>query len=270
MAEHATEIARGERFGFGENWRRFLADLTEERIDSATASLQTLLGMTRMDGLRFLDVGSGSGLMSLAACRLGARVHSFDFDPQSVACTRDLKRRYAPPHAEWTVQEGSVLDGEFVRRLGVFDVVYSWGVLHHTGAMWDAFDNVIPAVAPGGKLAVAIYNDQRAISRYWAAVKRLYNTGTAGRALMVGVHAPYLLGVRYIVRAVTRRGQERRGMLLWHDMIDWLGGHPFEVARPEEVFRFFRNRGFVLREMTTCGSRMGCNEYVFELPRGGR
>lgn len=52
-------------------------------------------------------------------------------------------------------------------------------------------------------------------------------------------------------------------MSLWYDMIDWLGGYPFEVATPEAIFRFFRDAGFVLEELRTCGGRMGCNEFVF-------
>ncbi len=92
---HAAETAAGERFGFGANWARFLRHLDEPRIVAAERSLQQMLGLPSLAGLRFLDAGSGSGLFSLAARRLGAEVHSFDYDPQSVACTRELRRRHA-------------------------------------------------------------------------------------------------------------------------------------------------------------------------------
>ena len=88
------EVARGERFEFGKNWGRFLAVLNDERISEAEASLKSMLKVEGLTGKSFLDIGSGSGLFSLAARRLGARVHSFDYDPQSVACTAELKRRY--------------------------------------------------------------------------------------------------------------------------------------------------------------------------------
>jgi 2-polyprenyl-6-hydroxyphenyl methylase/3-demethylubiquinone-9 3-methyltransferase len=135
------EIASGQRFAFGENWRRFLEVLTDERIRDAEQSLRTMLEAADLRGRTFLDIGSGSGLFSLAARRLGARVHSFDFDPKSVACTQELRRRYFPDDPEWRIEQGSVLDPAFVRSRGQFDVVYSWGVLRHTGDMWKAIEH---------------------------------------------------------------------------------------------------------------------------------
>jgi 2-polyprenyl-6-hydroxyphenyl methylase/3-demethylubiquinone-9 3-methyltransferase len=258
-----TDENRGElRFEFGRNWERFLAHLDEARIADAEASLRDMLGLARLDGKRFLDVGSGSGLFSLAARRLGARVHSFDLDPRSVGCTRELRRRYFPDDDGWTVEQASALDESYLRALGRFDVVYSWGVLHHTGSMWRALGNAALPVAPGGLLYVAIYNDQGWISHYWAGVKRLYNAQRWSRAPLIALHGPYLVGARMVVRAVRRRGRIDRGMSLLHDMIDWLGGYPFEVARPDELERFFAVRGFVPIRVKTCGSRHGCNEFV--------
>lgn len=265
-ARHADEVARGERFEFGANWARFLGELDERRIAAAEASLQRMLGMKSLDGLRFLDAGSGSGLFSLAARRLGADVHSFDYDPRSVACTRALRERHGKgendPH--WRIEEGSVLEVNYLAGLGDFDVVYSWGVLHHTGDQWTAMDNVSRRVRPGGRLFIAIYNDQGGISRYWTAVKRLYNANALARWLLIAIYTPYFIWLRWVYRQLTGRGPVERGMSLWWDMIDWLGGYPFEVAKPEEVFRFLRVRGFELREMTTAGRTGACNEFVFE------
>src|SRR5690242_11777920 len=110
---HASEVRRGVRFEFGKNWQRFLNSLSDERIAIAEQSLIGYLDLPRLDGLRFLDVGSGSGLFSLAARRLGASVVSFDYDPHSVACTAELRRRYFPDDPSWGVLRGSVLDPAF-------------------------------------------------------------------------------------------------------------------------------------------------------------
>ncbi len=261
------DIERGMRFEFGENWKRFLSVLTENKILEAIRSLQTTLRLDSLNGKSLLDIGSGSGLSSLAARRLGATVHSFDYDSESVACTRELKRRYFASDPEWVIEQGSVLDESYMARLGKFDIVYSWGVLHHTGQMFKAFENVIQTVVNGGLLFIAIYNDQGWVSGYWTFIKRLYNKGAIFRALVVLLHLPYQ-GLRYVVRALTGRLALERGMSMWHDMTDWLGGYPFEVAKPESVFRFFRDHGFVLEELRTCGGRLGCNEFVFRLGKG--
>jgi 2-polyprenyl-6-hydroxyphenyl methylase/3-demethylubiquinone-9 3-methyltransferase len=260
---HSTEVKHRKRFGFGANWMRFIKSLNDYRIKQAEQSLQAMLNVTNLKGKIFLDIGSGSGLFSLAARRLGAKVHSFDYDPQSVACTRELRQRFFPSDSQWIVEEGSVLDWDYLSRLGRFDVVYSWGVLHHTGAMWQALDNVGHLVRPGGYLFIAIYNDQGLFSRYWKFVKRMYVGNVLLKLPLLILLTPYLFVIRWFARLLTNRLALDRGMSLWYDMIDWIGGYPFEVATPESIFQFFRDRGFLLEKLKTCGGRHGCNEFVF-------
>jgi 2-polyprenyl-3-methyl-5-hydroxy-6-metoxy-1,4-benzoquinol methylase len=274
LSSSAAEVTVDDssRFEFGRNWRSFLTVLNDDRIAEAEASLKQSIGLDRIQGGTFIDVGSGSGLFSLAAHRLGAsRIHSFDYDADSVACTAALRDRYGQPGATWTIERGSALDADYLARLGQFDVVYSWGVLHHTGAMWQALENVIRLVKPGGLLVVAIYNDQGRISRGWKLVKRLSNSGAIGRSAVIAVFVPYFV-VRGLVVDVVRlrhpmaryRAYRRsRGMSMWHDWMDWLGGYPFEVASPDAIFSFFRGRGFSLERLKTCGGGLGCNEFVF-------
>jgi hypothetical protein len=56
-------------------------------------------------------------------------------------------------------------------------------------------------------------------------------------------------------------------MSRWHDIIDWIGGYPFEVATPDAIVRFCQIRGFEVTNVKSVGGRMGCNEFVFA--RGG-
>lgn len=259
----AGEIEHGERFAFGRNWNRFLAKLTAPRIEAARQSLVSWLGTNDLSGRSFIDVGSGSGVFSLAARNLGAQVTSFDYDPDSVACALHLKARHFESSPDWRIETGSVLDKPYLATLGQHDVVYSWGVLHHTGAMYEALDNVVALVRPQGQLFIAIYNDQAWITRYWLAVKRIYNRSAPGRLLMIAFHAPYLFGLRFLVRQLRRSAAMERGMSLWYDMLDWLGGYPFEVAKPEDIVSFYRDRGFELERLRTCYGRHGCNEFLF-------
>jgi 2-polyprenyl-3-methyl-5-hydroxy-6-metoxy-1,4-benzoquinol methylase len=265
------------RFEFGENWRRFAEHLPPARIDAAEESLVEMLGRDSLRDKTFLDVGSGSGLFSLSAVRLGAgRVHSLDYDPVSVATTEALKRRFAPDSA-WTIERGSVLDRAHMDSLGSWDVVYSWGVLHHTGDLWEAMAITCDRVAAGGSLFISIYNDQGRMSRVWRRVKRIYG------ALPMALRTPYVILVMapmelrslvgrtlrgrpldYFRRWGAEEGYDRRGMTRWRDLVDWVGGYPFEVASPDEVFDFCAARGLELRKLTTVGGELGCNEFVFE------
>ena len=269
-----------DRFAFGDNWRRFLEVVDDDRIAAAESSLRDMLGVDTLAGKSMLDAGSGSGLFSLAAVRLGARVRSFDYDAASVACTREMQRRFASDTSErWIVESGSVLDAQYLSRLGQYDIVYSWGVLHHTGDMWQALDNVVSLVAPGGSLFVSLYNDQGVASRRWTRVKRHYNRSSRfGKNLWMGGVGLYFVG-RKTLRTLLRLGapggsvvagalpdSRRRGMSIWYDLRDWVRGYPFEVASPEAVVAWGRARGLQLARLHTVGSAHGCNEYVFVKP----
>ncbi len=232
-----------------------------------------MLKMPTLAGRTFLDVGCGSGLFSLAAAQLGAsRVHSFDYDIDSVRCADELKRRYAPA-GQWTIEQGSVLDQSYLDSLGRWDVVYSWGVLHHTGSMWPALASAAGLVKPGGTLFIAIYNDQGVRSKIWTVEKRWYVRHPWARPVLIGGYLGVMLtyGVaRDLLRGVApwRRYQDDagRGMSWYYDMLDWLGGYPFEVATPAAIESFFSARGFVRHTLVTRAS--GCNEFVFTAPGG--
>jgi len=290
MTTPATAVTEPPRFAFGRNWSRFLRTVTEERIAAATNSLIRAFGHAGLQGKRFLDIGCGSGLFSLAAYRLGATVHSFDYDPDSVACAEELRRREGAAADRWRVEQGSVLDAGYLAGLGTFDVVYSWGVLHHTGEMWRSLDLAALRVAPGGMLWIAIYNDQGVWSRVWRGVKRGYvalpkwlqpayvvvvgGSWMLQRAMLRLVLVAGGMLLRLVTlrnplrrfsqaRAEAAASQRSRGMHVWYDLVDWIGGYPFEVARPEEVFRRLRDQGFRLHDLTTCGGGLGCNEFLF-------
>jgi 2-polyprenyl-3-methyl-5-hydroxy-6-metoxy-1,4-benzoquinol methylase len=277
---HTAEAEATEaRFEFGENWSRFAERIEPERIEAARVSLIEMVGEERLRGASFLDVGSGSGLFSLAAATLGAsQVQSFDFDEASVATTRSVRDAFGGA-GKWVVERGDVLDRAYMESLGTWDVVYSWGVLHHTGELWTALDNACSRVRPGGLLFIAIYNDQGPWSRAWLTVKRGYQRVPAELRPAYVALACLPIEIRACLGHL-RRGRLReylrswradatysaRGMNRWRDLVDWVGGYPFEWAAPDAIIDRCTRRGFALRRLASAGRSHGCNEFVFELP----
>lgn len=259
------------RFAFGKNWIDYLdKSLTTERIDIAVQAMKDLLGVETLRGETFLDIGSGSGLHSLAAYRLGAdEIISFDYDADAVRATERLRKSVGNP-ANWQVFQGSILDKELAAKYRA-SIVYSWGVLHHTGDMWQAICNAASMVVPGGIMCIAIYNQVDrwfAGSEMWRKIKRAYVNGPDWRKRLIigGYKAYYFLhkAVRERKNPITEiRTYNDRGME-WHiNIVDWVGGYPFEFASVAEVVAFCKT--MFNHETIKVVPRPGhaCNEFVF-------
>lgn len=263
MSHYDNEVSKGNRFEFGKNWRKFLSKLNDDQIIAAESSLQQILGNKSLAGKKFLDIGSGSGLFSFVAVRLGAEVHSFDYDPVSVECTNYLKKQYFSQATNWVIEEGSVLDRNYITSLGQFDVVYSWGVLHHTGKMWQAISYAGLPVLPGGQLVIAIYNHHWT-SIIWKAIKIIYNKSPFWiKRLLVWVFIPIsFVGAFITTRRNPLKGE--RGMEFKSDLIDWLGGYPYEYAKVKKIVNYIEKLGFQTIKVIPTVGWTGCNQFIFK------
>lgn len=260
-----------DRFGFGQNWADFIEhNFTEERIEIARKHLLEVLKLDDLKGKTFLDIGCGSGLHSLGAFRSGAeKVISFDYDVNSVSTTKKL-RDFAGKPDNWDVMQGSVLDGELIKTLPEVDIVYSWGVLHHTGAMWDAITNAAIPVKHGGVFYIALYTTDVYINpppEKWLEIKQEYNkAGSLRKRVMEFSYAyprvikPELKKLRNPLK-VMKEYKASRGMSFWTDVRDWLGGWPMEFAGIQETKDFAKDK--LGMELVNIIAGEGNTEYVF-------
>ncbi len=236
-----------QTFSFGKNWAEFLKSITDEKLGIAATSLKDFLGLDNLAGKSFLDIGCGSGIFSYAASSLdAAKIVSFDVDPFSVQCCEQMRHKANDP-AHWQIYHGSILDTDVVSKFGTFDIVYSWGVLHHTGDMWAAIRNSAQLVRPGGYYYIALYNNAGGFltSARWLAIKKFYNKHPIiGKYFLEYIYIVYsfifnVFSAKLFFKKI-KNYKEGRGMSWRRDISDWMGGYPYQYASVGEVFQFMK------------------------------
>jgi 2-polyprenyl-6-hydroxyphenyl methylase/3-demethylubiquinone-9 3-methyltransferase len=252
-------------FEFGKNWQSFAAaSLDEIKIRQARGAFYDLVGRHELPGKKFLDIGFGQGLALFFSREGGADVYGIDVDKDTVEALR-LTARFFQPAPLPKIDVASILDDGFVRRelsSGGFHVVHSWGALHHTGQMYRALHNAAGLVKPGGLLAISIYN-RHWTSPVWLSIKRLYNASPLFfKKFLIALLSPVIYAAKFCVTGKDP-ADVARGMDFHHNVIDWIGGYPYEYARPHDIVDFIEKRGFKLSKFKKPKVPTGCNEFVF-------
>lgn len=251
-------------FKFGQNWKAYVLNVLDDaKLEQSRVALADLLQPHTVEGKQFMDIGCGSGLHSVSAVLLGAEsVHALDIDPDCIEVTQYTQQRFLPPNSPMTVQQASILDPATVGQFPQADIVYSWGVLHHTGQMYPAIKAAASLVKPDGLFVIAIYN-KHITSSAWSLIKWAYNRSpNAIRRLMYGL----FYGVIYVAKfAVSGENplKKERGMDFGYDVIDWIGGYPYEYASIDEINAFVTDLGFTVEKVVPAQVGTGCNEFVF-------
>lgn len=250
-------------FNFGKNWHNYSqASLDSKAVADAQDSLRDLIGRENFNDKTLLDLGCGSGLFSIAAAEMGAQVTAIDYNPLCVEITKQNAQRFLSDPGRLSCAIGSALDLPSLRAYGTFDIVYSWGVLHHTGAMWQAVDNALSMANEGGTVVLSLYN-QHFTSPLWRGIKWTYvHMPGFGQRIMELMFGAAIFGAKWLVTGKNPLHKER-GMNFWFDVVDWVGGYPYEYATLEAVVDFVLPRGYVLQRSVPAEVPTGCNEFVF-------
>jgi methyltransferase family protein len=261
------------QFDFGENWEDFSRNVLDaEKVRQAKEDFQRLLNGIPLQNFSFLDIGFGQGLSLLSAASGGARCLGIDINARCLQVLSQNGKAFFPdiPYEQIGRLQGSILDPELIRKLqldsrakeGKFDIVHSWGVLHHTGSMFQAIRNSAALVSEQGYLVLAIYQTHWS-SALWKCVKFLYNKSPAiGRRLFIWLFYPLIYLAKWIVTRENPKNKNR-GMDFYHDVIDWVGGYPYEYANRAEITDYLKELGFDLIRFFPPTAPTGCMEFVF-------
>ena len=264
LSTHQQEVKSGERFEFGKNWKNFLNTVSVLEIQNAAKDIKEWLGTESLTGKKILDIGSGSGIHSSVFYKMGAKeLLSFDYDNESVEATKKIWQNAGSPD-NWKVIQGSILDKEFLKSLGLFDIVYSWGVLHHTGNMWQAIENSISLVQPGGIFWISIYQKGAGYIKALDLKKKYNKSSGFEKKIMIYSRIFKMMAHRILKGKNSFKWNQKttRGMNTYHDLVDWLGGLPYEVATSEEITIFCHSKNLELKK-TIPFPEGGCSIYLF-------
>lgn len=260
---------QNKQFNFGENWENFSKNqLSSTKIQEAKKDFVKFFQNESIKNQTFIDIGFGQGMSLLIANTLGAITVGNDINPLSEKVLEFNKSYFSDikeisiPIIIGSILKESTLNA--IRQINEqYDIVHSWGVLHHTGEMWEAINNSSELVNKNGKFIIAIYNKHWS-SPLWHTIKKTYNYSPKFiKKLIISIFYFIILIAKFSV-TFKNPFKKERGMSFYYDVIDWVGGYPYEYANKEEIQTYIENLGFQLIYYNKAQVPTGCNEYVFK------
>ncbi len=257
-------IKKDTRFEFGQNWNLYSKSISDVEVNLAKQGIIKLMPTkTALDSKSFLDIGCGSGIHSIAANTLGFEsITATDFDLKSVNTAISNKKIF---NSNINIFQDDILNTKIKNK---FDVVYSWGVLHHTGNMEKAILNSRKLVNDEGYLIIAIYK-KTYFCKMWHFIKKLYcNSPRFIKKIFNFTFYTLRLSLYLIKGNKISKYKQIRGMNLYFDSIDWLGGFPYESASKDVIVSMVGD-GFELVKFFDAKPNLGlmgsaCSEYTFK------
>jgi len=262
------------RFKFGENWSNYSSSVNLEKIELAKKDIIRLVG--DVSNKSVIDIGCGSGIHTVAFIQLGVKsIVSFDYDLKSVETTKKLVKKFCYKKSKYKVFQADILNIDSLSGLNKrkFDIVYSWGVLHHTGSMFEAIISTTKFLKDNGILVLGLYVKTK-LCNFWYYEKKIFNKY---KFLQPLIKLPFLffliIGLSLKKRSspykIIHDYKKQRGMSIIFDVNDWLGGFPYESIDDNSLLNFLKLKGFKIVRKFNTNSRIGffgaaCGEWVLK------